>query len=186
MKKGSHVQIPTTATKYVLLKKGERPEDRLAKASNGSKQTVQHQMKSGETLDKIAKQYQVPLKSIMQWNKISDLRKVKNGQKIAIHIDRPAPDVISVTKIAKTTVAKETTDVPSLEATKKRSITSFQPLPPAPGKAKQQTLYVVKNGDSVVNIAKKFQITAQDLRQWNKLSNNTLQTGNKLIVKNEG
>lgn len=183
LKKGSHVQIPTTATKYVLLKKGERPEDRLAKASNGNKQTVQHQIKSGDTLDKIAKQYQVPVKSIMQWNKITDLRKVKNAQKIAIHLDRPAPDVISVTKIAKATVPKETTDIPSLEATKKRSITSS---PPPPSKVKQQTLYVVKHGDSVVNIAKKFQITAQDLRQWNKLSSNTLQTGNKLIVKKEG
>ena len=164
----------------------ERPEDRLAKANNGTRQTIQHQMKSGDTLAKIAKQYQVPVKSIMQWNKISDLRQVKNGQKIAIHLDRPAPDVISVTKIAKATVPKDAADIPSLEATKKRSITSSQPVPPAAApKAKQQTWYVVKNGDSVMNIAKKFQVSAQDLRQWNKLSSNTLQTGNKLIIKKE-
>jgi membrane-bound lytic murein transglycosylase D len=185
LKKGLHIQIPSTATKYVLLKKGERPEDRLAKANSANKQKVLHQMKQGDTLDKIAKQYQVPVKSIMQWNKISDQRQVKNGQKVAVHLDRPTPDVISVTKVAKTNVPENTSDVPSLEATKKRSITSSQPPPVAP-KAKQPTLYVVKNGDSVFNIAKKFQVSAQDLRQWNKLSSNTLQTGNKLIIKKEG
>jgi membrane-bound lytic murein transglycosylase D len=187
LKKGLHIQIPTTATKYVLLKKGERPEDRVAKANNSSnKQKVEHLMKQGDTLDKIAKQYQVPIKSIMQWNKISDQRQVKNGQKVTIYLDRPAPDVISVTKVAKINVPEDITDVPSLKATKKRAITSSQPTSPVAPKAKQPTLYVVKNGDSVLNVAKKFQVSAQDLRLWNKLSSNTLQTGNKLIIKKEG
>lgn len=186
LKKGIHIQIPSTATKYVLLKKGERPEDRVAKNNNGNKQTLQHQIKSGDTLAKIAKQYQVPVKSILQWNKISDLRQVKNGQKITIHLDRSAPEVISSTIGAKAVVTKETAAIPSLEATKKRCIASSQPSSPLAPKAKQQTWYVVKNGDSVVNIAKKFQVSAQDLRQWNNLSSNTLQTGNKLIVRKEG
>lgn len=185
LKKGLHIQIPSTATKYVLLKKGERPEDRLAKANTGNKQPVLHQMKSGETLAKIAKQYQVPVKTIMQWNKISDLRQVKKGQQIALYLDRPAPATMTgTTQIAKATNPKGPADIPSLETTKKRSIASSQP--PAAPKNKQQTWYVVKNGDSVWNIAKKFQVSAQDLRQWNKLSSNNLQTGNKLIIKKEG
>lgn len=45
------------------------------------------------------------------------------------------------------------------------------------------TWYVVQNGDSLWTIARKFQITPQDLRQWNQLSSNDLRTGNRLIVK---
>ena len=183
LKKGLHLQIPSTSTKYVLLKKGERLEDHLAQANgNGNRQTVLHQMKSGETLAKIAKLYQVPMKTIMQWNKISDQRHVKTGQQITLHLDRPAPEAIASTRVAKATNPKEITDIPSLEATKKRSLTNAPSLP----KAKPQTWYVVRNGDSVWNIAKKFQISTEDLRQWNRLSSNSLQSGNKLIIKKEG
>jgi membrane-bound lytic murein transglycosylase D len=45
------------------------------------------------------------------------------------------------------------------------------------------TWYMVKNGDSLTAIAKKFQVSTQDLRQWNNLSGDNLKTGNKLLVK---
>ncbi|WP_052302056.1 LysM peptidoglycan-binding domain-containing protein [Desulfobulbus propionicus] len=48
---------------------------------------------------------------------------------------------------------------------------------------KPHTWYVVKNGDTLTAIAKKFQTSTQDIRAWNKLSTNTVQTGNKLLVK---
>jgi membrane-bound lytic murein transglycosylase D len=49
--------------------------------------------------------------------------------------------------------------------------------------SKQPTLYVVKNGDTLLAIARRFKTSPQDLRKWNKLSDNTLRTGNKLVVK---
>jgi len=183
LKKGLRLQIPSTSTKYVLLKDGERPEDRLAKSDTDKRQMVLHQMKSGETLSKLAKQYQVPVKTIMQWNKITNLQQVKQGQQIVLHLDRSAPEAMTVitgaTKVA--AIAQETDDIPMLEDSKKRSVARAQP--PATPKSKQQTWYVVQNGDSLWTISKKFQISAQDLRQWNNLSDNNLQTGNKLIVK---
>ena len=57
---------------------------------------VLHQMKPGDSLSKIAKQYDLPLQSIMQWNKITDQRKVKKGQQIALYLDRPAPEAMTV------------------------------------------------------------------------------------------
>ncbi len=183
LKKGLRLQIPATATKYVLLKDGERPEDRLAKAATGKQQRVLHQIKSGETLATLAKKYQVPVKTIMQWNKISDLRQVKNGQQIALHLDRSIPEAMTsitgATKVA--VVSPEADNVPTLGDTKKRSVARSQT--PTVAKPQQQTWYVVKNGDTLSTISKKFQITAQDLRQWNNLNNKSLQTGNKLMVK---
>ena len=101
---------------------------------------------------------------------------------------------------AKIAVAKNTkrnepsASVPMLESAKKRSVAKAQPasgkkssVPPAvtAQMAKEQppTWYVVKNGDTLVTIAKKFQSSPQNIRSWNKLSGNALQTGDKLIVK---
>lgn len=181
LKKGLRLQIPSSSTKYVLLKEGERPEDYLAKNNTGNRQVVHHQMKAGETLAQIAKQYQVSVKAIMQWNKITKLSNVKKGQQIALHLNHTASGATAVTVKAAKETSKETAEIPTLEATKKRSVANAQPSV-AP-KAKQQSWYVVKNGDSLWTIAKKFQISAEDLRQWNNLGHNNLQTGNKLLVK---
>lgn len=190
LKKGLRLQIPSTATKYVLFKENQEPDDRLAKVEKGKRQLVLHQLKQGETLTKIAQQYQVPVKSILQWNKISNLSEVKKGQQISLYPDRPVSEAVTVlAKAAKTPVEKTTAAIPSLEATKKRSVAKAQPAPvPArpvtiAKKLTPETWYVVKNGDTLTAIAKKFETSAQVLRDWNKLSTNTLQTGNKLLVK---
>jgi len=195
--KGLRLQIPSTATKYVPAKDGQQPEVRLAKAGNKGTQRQVVTLKSGETLETIAKRYQVPVQHIMQWNNISSLKKVKQGQRIAVHLDRPAAEKVEVAAATSKAIAKiaadikETSQVPTLEATKKRSVAKTPPQPEAApkqsvaGAQKEQppTWYVVKNGDTLATIAKKFQASAQNIRDWNKLSSNTLQTGNKLIVK---
>jgi membrane-bound lytic murein transglycosylase D len=256
--KGRRLQIPVTSTKYVLLKNGEQPEDRLAKAIKDLKeqqqtkeqpQIVRHQMKPGETLAKIAEQYQVPVKNILQWNKLASLSQVKKGQQLTLHLDRrPAPEAMTVkaqatkgtmtvdsgsipsleatkkqsvasfpaqraqtkqgqqialsldrsatdtkkvaARVTKVTTVEKREAPPTLEATKKRSIGSASPAPspqvavvkPDP-KSQPKIWYVVKDGDSLGTIAKRFQISAQDLRQWNNLNGGNLQAGNKLIVK---
>jgi len=195
--KGMRLQIPSTATKYALPKEGQQPEERLAKAGGkGKRQVVMHTLKSGETLETIARQFQVPVQQVMQWNKISNLNKIKQGQQLALLLERPAAEPVEVATKNSKAVAKiaaeikETAQVPTLEATKKRSVAKVQPEPapkqPAVAAAQKEpppTWYVVKNGDTLATIAKKFQASAQNIRDWNKLSSNTLQTGNKLIVK---
>jgi len=248
---GRRLHIPIATTKYVLPKDGERPEDRVAKIIKDNKdqqQIVRHQLKPGETLAKIADQYQVPIKNILLWNKLANLKQVKKGQQLTLHLDQPAPETATVKKLsAKVIATVEPTGIPSLEATKKQSVAS-SPAPKAVVKQTQQialapdrsapeakkvatlvmkgsdaqatkaqpsldaakklkinnspsaqkpqvasvksdpktqpkTWYVVKDGDSLGAIAKKFQISAQDLRQWNNLNGGNLQAGEKLLVK---
>ena len=95
LKQGLRLQVPVSSTQYVLFKDKDKPETRLAQ-QGGNKQMVLHQMKPGDSLSKIAKQYDLPLQSIMQWNKITDQRKVKKGQQIALYLDRPAPEAMTV------------------------------------------------------------------------------------------
>ncbi len=63
------------------------------------------------------------------------------------------------------------------------------PAPPAPiensGYSKVPIIYVVKGGDTLNSIAERFGTTASDIRQKNKLRNDNLLVGQKLIVGEE-
>jgi len=283
LKNGLRLQIPTTSTKYVLLKDGEQPEalaGRIEKSERSSKteqtdksgtEIVRHQLKSGETVASVAKQYQVSVRDILKWNKLANQAGVKKGQQLAIQVKvQKSAVVVASAKSGKPTEEKTAAQIPTLEASMKRSVakgetvqqvqkntqpqqpqatvaktsnsvpaaqspatapaakdvktlvaakksaptviaaketkaapeakqtaavntnakiakTTSEAKPAATAAAQQKTAlptwYVVKNGDTLAAIAKKFQTSPQDLRAWNKLSDNTVQTGGKLLVK---
>jgi len=43
--------------------------------------------------------------------------------------------------------------------------------------------YIVKKGDTLYNISKRFNCTVEDLQRWNQLKNNDIALGQELIVK---
>ncbi|MCI5165023.1 MAG: LysM peptidoglycan-binding domain-containing protein [Candidatus Electrothrix sp. GM3_4] len=43
--------------------------------------------------------------------------------------------------------------------------------------------YKVRNGDSLWSIARKHQVSTREIKQWNRLSNNLLHPGKKLVIK---
>lgn len=136
LKKGLRLQIPTTSTKYVLLKEGEQPEElavnkgaksektlKAEKAEKTKPQMVTHRIKSGETVATVAKQYQVSVKDILQWNKIASLDKVKKGQQLSIQLNRPEPPVVAaVAKAVAAPAEKSAAQIPTLGASQKRSV----------------------------------------------------------------
>ncbi|MDR2550118.1 MAG: LysM peptidoglycan-binding domain-containing protein [Desulfobulbus sp.] len=123
------------------------------------------------------------------------------AEKPEVRVDASKADTTLTAAATKIAVAKSTGNssnkpaaVPTLESTKKQSVAKTT-QPTRDQKAAQPTViaqtaknqpptwYVVKNGDTLATIAKKFQASPQNIRTWNKLSNNALQTGDKLIVK---
>lgn len=196
--KGLRLQIPSTATKYIIAKEGQPPSERVVKVEGKGKQvkTTMYTLKPGDTLQSVAQKHNISLQDLLEWNKLNRQSPVKHGQLIALRLDRAPQEKSELPVInAKSDVAKiaadikATTQTPTLEATKKRAVAKLQPEP-APKQAPSSiqkvtppTWYVVQNGDTLKTIAKKFQTSPQDLRDWNKLSTTTVQTGNKLIVK---
>jgi membrane-bound lytic murein transglycosylase D len=196
---GQRLQFPTTATRYVVAQQ-DTPRD--SKGVKTVQQTIRHQLKSKETLTSVARQYKVSVHDLMRWNKITNQNKVKRGQQLAIHVARQVPAVSAsiVAKSRKTLSTPSRKTTPVLAVAKKQSAgsktlaavqkkSSKVTLKPilattvVQKSSKQPTLYVVKNGDTLLAIARRFKTSPQDLRKWNKLSDNTLRTGNKLVVK---
>jgi membrane-bound lytic murein transglycosylase D len=46
-----------------------------------------------------------------------------------------------------------------------------------------ETFYQVRNGDSLWTIARMHNISTDEIKRWNKLKNNTIYPGNRLLIK---
>jgi membrane-bound lytic murein transglycosylase D len=157
---GQRLRIPYQSTKYVLLKDGETPQSRFAKAEKDG-QLFLHVVKQGETLSRIAKLYNVTPEIIMQWNNLKNAHKIQAKQSLALYLDQPVlsdATVVSYNTPGKAAVATEI-DQPQI------------------------TYYRVKNGDSLWAIARKFSVSPQELKRWNNLQSNLIHPGSQLVVK---
>lgn len=199
LRSGQRLQIPTTATRYVLAK--QNAPSRNGQETKTVQQSIRYQLKAKESLASVAHRYKVSMKDLMRWNKISNPNKIKQGQRLAIYVDRQVPVVAvarapktapKATSASRTTVvlaaAKKRSPAPKLIAARslKNSKVTVKAMPAAAvakAPARRSTWYVVKNGDTLNTIARRFNTSARDLREWNKLGSNTLQIGNKLLVK---
>ena len=174
LRTGQRLRIPYRTTKYVLLKKGQTARDYYA-STTANGRMILHEMRRGETLSKVGKRYNVPVELIVQWNDISDVRRVRAGQQLALYLDRnatpagfdavsspPSPAVILLADIKKRKPAAGT------------AIGS---------RAAAVSYYRVRNGDSLWTIARKFQVSTRDIRRWNGLRNDMIHPGTKLVIK---
>ncbi|OQX09400.1 MAG: hypothetical protein BWK76_22225, partial [Desulfobulbaceae bacterium A2] len=101
------------------------------------------------------------------------------GRKAKAQVNEPSPQqakhvVAGNTKAAPTAVA--------VQAEQRKTKTAAAPTAVAAKPAKDLH-YVVQRGDNLWKIAKKFQVSAEDIRRWNKLGSNELKPGERLRVR---
>ena len=170
LRRGQRLRIPYRTTRYVLLKKGETVAASYARAGRNNP-LILHRLRKGETLSKVSKQYQVPVALIKQWNGIRNVRKIRAGQQIALYVEgvkHHSPNIATgAGKIAVLTLAD----------TKKRKPSSASTF------SEELTWYKVRHGDSIWTIARRFRVSATDIRRWNNLRSNLIHPGRKLVVK---
>lgn len=113
-----------------------------------------HIVKKGEFAAKIAAKYNITLADLIAWNDL-DNTKIQVGQKLKVS----ASENNAVTQKTKTNeVPKEKQD-------------------------SKLIYYTVKPGDTLWSISKKYDgITAEQLKEWNKLKSSSLKVGQKLKV----
>lgn len=126
---------------------------------------LMHSVRPKETLATIAKKYGLNTKTLMAMNELKTPH-VKPGQKLNI-----------------TMVALRTDKSPSLGKgnVTKATITKISARQKATPKKNMH--YVVKRGDTLESIARKFDIERGELQRWNNLIGSHIAPGNKLIVQ---
>ena len=113
---------------------------------------IRYKVKSGDYLGKIARKFKVRVSQIKKWNGLQT-NNLKIGQRLTIYSRNPTSN--NFVKTAKT----------------------------ASNKTSNQSTYLVKPGDSLWSISKKLQgVSVQNLKEWNNIQNNRLNSGTKLII----
>ena len=132
-----------------------------------AKVTITYVVKKGDRLDKIAKQYGVPVDDIVRWNNLSDASRIQIGQKLKIRVpkDSAAAAASSAGGTGGTTVAGGTK---------------------ATAPAAQDMFYIVKKGDTLGKIVKKTGVSVEQLKKHNpdlRKNPDRLRVGQKLVLE---
>jgi len=116
---------------------------------------VLHKVKRGETISLIASRYNIPPELIASWNGLRNINQIKTGQQLALYLTNSSSAANVV--LARSGVKKEMA-------------------------VAKPAYYEVQNGDTLWTIARRFALTADQLRQWNNLNSDVIHPGTRLQV----
>lgn len=154
---GKRLRIPFRTTSYKLL------DENMVIAGLGPAETLPenliiHKIQPGETISELARRYNVPPQMIAAWNGLEDLGRIRAGQQLAFYLQNTA-EISATSKRPKSAKGLSTAENPGL------------------------TYYHVLGGDTLWEIARKFQTTPAKIRRWNNIKGNKIYPGHRLLLK---
>lgn len=140
-----------------------------------------HKVKSGDNLGAIAAKYDVSVAEIKKWNNLKsdniglgdNLKIIKNEKVTTIvkkEVKQPLADKNEALAVADHKNLKS-------DKTKKEEKVDTN--------SDSENYHVVAKGESIFSIAKKNNVTVQNIKDWNNLIDNNVKVGTQLIISNE-
>jgi membrane-bound lytic murein transglycosylase D len=192
----------TVEDKQTDVKKEEKKNTETKKKTTKKGTSQTYTVKEGDNLTKIAESYDVDVADVKEWNGLES-DKITVGQKLKIYSDKKTT---SSNKKAKTYTVKSGDNLTEIAEANGVSVANIKEwngldddvihegqvlkLYPATKKdtkkkdTKSKTTYhTVKKGETLGKIADKYNVTIADLKKWNKIKGDTIEIGEKLIVK---
>lgn len=141
--KGFELKIPAGLTDSFKEKFAQLPDDK-------KRDWAVHLVKQGETIGKIAKKYGLSSYVIAEANNISIKKKLSSGQSLLIPVS---------TKIY-SLASKDDSPAKSQKSAKRK----------VDARGKTKIAYKVKAGDTLSELAERFDVRISDLRNWNDIA----------------
>lgn len=153
-------------------------------------------VRKGDNLGKIANKYNVSVSNLKKWNKLKNNNiaigkklKIESGRKVVKQVKKPDA-MVAVTSVETSsepaianneTIATEITEstIDTLQSEVKEVVANVDQI--QKDNSKKQT-HKIKKGESLFSISKKYNVTIEDLKQWNRLESNNLNMGQELVV----
>ncbi|MFA9187220.1 LysM peptidoglycan-binding domain-containing protein [Flavobacterium sp. FBOR7N2.3] len=128
--------------------------------------TQYYKIKKGDNLGSIANQYNVSLSDLKKWNKLSS-------------------NTISYGKILTIIGTEDNTAVASTETKANKAEKIKKEVKADTLIANKNSNYIVQKGDNLNSIAEENDVTVAQIKEWNKLTGNTIQVGTTLQIAEE-
>ncbi|PJJ10104.1 membrane-bound lytic murein transglycosylase D [Flavobacterium sp. 1] len=158
-------------------KKATFIKDSTALASNNK--VKYYKVKKGDNLSEIAKNNNVAVSDLKKWNHIKS-NAVASGKSLKIIIEKDMDSNASLASNLdknKAIIVKDNTSVATAES--KAAVDKKDTLV-----ANAANFYVVQKGDNLNSIAKKYNTTVAEIKEWNHLSSANLKLGVSIQVSN--
>ena len=129
-----------------------------------------HIVQPGQTLNSISRAYDITLKSLISWNKISDPDVIRVCQKIWLRKPSSSPQTI----VSKGDQVSKTADGPVAQRQDGYWNLNYEPVPYAPYQPKpsytapaQSLIHTVQKGESLYSIGQRYNVTEAEMRRLN-------------------
>lgn len=152
--------------------------------------TITHVVKSGETLSSIAKKHGVSITDIKKWNHMKS-NVVNKGQRLSIK--KTSRERVATPETYTSTINTSSTSNTS-SVSKPETNTYTAPSTALSSSTSTKTIEVwetvpttkyhyVKSGETLTEIADKYNVTLSQIRSWNHISGSKIYKGQKLAIK---
>lgn len=184
--------------KVVVVEKKEKKEKKVP-----TEKMQNYTVKEGDYLSVIAETYGVTTAELREWNGIEG-DKILVGQKLKIYSDKKVTEKKTTNKKATYHVVEEGDNLSTIadayditvndlkdwnDLENDKILVGQKLLVAEPKTTKEKTTktskaktHKVKEGENLTGIADKYDITIEDLREWNKLKKDVIVPGQELIV----
>lgn len=138
---------------------------------------TKHLVRPGETMFSIAKRYNITIDELRKMNNMSASTSLKANQLLTIGT---STILTKEEGIAKTPAKKPISDEPIGE----EELVKPKVIVKEPVTAKPQT-HLVTSGETLFSISKKYEVSVSQIKEWNNLTGNSINLGQRLIVSNK-
>ncbi|WP_281297764.1 LysM peptidoglycan-binding domain-containing protein [Flavobacterium limnophilum] len=137
--------------------------------------TKYYTVKRGDNLGEIADKYNVTVADIKKWNRLKSST-VSRGKSLKIITNE------SVVQTVKKEPKADNQQIAASDAKINKEDKAKKGIKSDTLSTAVATYYVVQKGDNLSNIAKKYNVSVEEIKEWNKLSNASIQLGTSLQV----
>ncbi|MBU1648753.1 MAG: LysM peptidoglycan-binding domain-containing protein [Proteobacteria bacterium] len=183
---GQRLRIPYQTVRYQLLPEGSSQAIAAATQDN----LILHRIQKGESISQIARKYKVPAELIVSWNDLPSSHNIRAGQQLSLYIDQKNKTFQpkAATSIAFNSSKEDNVIILATQAKKtptddivNNATVTINNTQTA--KKSQYSWYNVQDGDTLWTIAKVFNLSPLQIKQWNNLQSNMIHPGKRLKIK---
>ncbi len=153
------------------------------KAKKTRAEEEQHVVLPGETLWSISQMYGIKLSALKAKNRINNDNELKAGMMLNLreHLKRGEEIPIVPASEFKKVIAYNNQQTTSSSSSR---INPSQPVqnPNTSSSGQKTIIHTVIQGENLFRISQKYRVSVDDIKKWNRLSNNDIKIGQKLTI----